>query len=141
MVSLAPASAPAKKSGSTTLLSNLFCYQFLVAELLMLTTYICFERENRFILRNGQPPTIILQPLQPRQHAVANPRDQPAGGMVADLGVVPPPPHVPPVSIHYREAQEFEWAPGVDRTLQTGGPGGQNSLLLPLLYKELHMFF
>jgi hypothetical protein len=122
-------------------------------------------RENRFILRNGQPPSMVLRPREaplqqnnnaedaegnilPEQLEAALPFVQgnlpanglgapnAAEGMVADLGVVPPLPNVPPVSVHYREEQDFEWGPGRDRILQTGGPGGQNHLLTPLLNKE-----
>ena len=32
--------------------------------------------------------------------------------------------------------EEFEWTPGQDNSLRTGGPGGPNSLLYPLLNKE-----
>ncbi len=115
-------------------------------------------RENRFILRNGQPPSIILRPrgaafLPPDNLEQENqdiiPADivqddvpagdlpvlQDAGGIVANLGVLPPLPNVPPVSVYYRGEEEFEWGPGRDRILRTGGPGGQNRLLTPLINK------
>jgi len=100
-----------------------------------------FLRENRNILRGGQPPTIHINPRAPealREQTIGNAaldaELQPAA-MVADLGEVAPLPPVPPVSQHYRREEEFEWAPGREVSLRTGGPGGLNTLLHPLLNK------
>jgi hypothetical protein len=81
----------------------------------------------------------ILQPhaddVLGNPHQIGHNQPNIAGGVVADLGELPPLPDVPPVSVHYREEQDFEWGPGRDGTLQTGGPGGRNCLLTPLLNK------
>lgn len=77
-------------------------------------------------------------PLRDQNNGPANPQ---GGGMFADLGAVPPLPVVPPVSVHYREEQDFEWAPGRDRRLPTGGPGGQNVLLFPLINKVSTLWY
>ena len=61
-------------------------------------------------------------------------------GMLGDLGDLPPVPNVPLVSVHYREEQDFQWGPGSAPNLHTGGPGGQNHLLVPLINKELISF-
>lgn len=72
----------------------------------------CF-RENRFITRGGQPPTIRIlprEPEQPREPTVGNAaRDAEfvAEAMVADLGDVPQLPPVLPVSNFYRYSKNF----------------------------------
>ena len=69
---------------------------------------VCFFRENRFITRGGQPPTIRIQfqaPEPPREptigNAVVDAALQPTA-MVADLGEVPPLPAVLSVSAFFR---------------------------------------
>ena len=67
-----------------------------------------FYRENRFITRGGQPPTIRIRfqaPEQPREPTIGNALLDAAlqpNAMVADLGEVPPLPPVLPVSVFFR---------------------------------------
>jgi hypothetical protein len=79
----------------------------------------------------------LMEPVVPLQLGIAGP---PGIGVAADLGDLPPIPDVPAVSVHYRETQDFVWGPGRDVHLITGGPGGRNHLLIPLINKEIATF-